>query len=101
MKLSVIYDSRTGNTKQCAEWIAAGMTRVEGIEAKAFSIAEVDADFVKASKGVVIGSPSYYALMTADLRAWLLQDAPKLGFGGKLGGAFATVQYTHGGGDLV
>ena len=101
MKLSVIYDSRTGNTKKCAEWIAEGMGRVEGVEAKAFSTKDVDETFVKESAGVVIGSPSYYALMTADMRTWLLEGAPKLSLGGKLGGAFATVQYTHGGGDLV
>ena len=53
---------------------------------------------MKESAGVVIGSPSYYALMTADMRTWLLEGAPKLSLGGKLGGAFATVQYTHGGG---
>lgn len=101
MKLSVIYDSKTGNTKQCAEWIASGMTRIEGVEAKTFSVHGVDEEFVKGSAGVVIGSPSYYALMTADMRTWLLEGAPKLKLGGKLGGAFATVQYTHGGGDLV
>ena len=101
MKLSVIYDSRTGNTKKCAEWIAEGMMRVEGVEAKTFSTKDVDADFVIESKGVVIGSPSYYALMTADMHTWLLEGAPKLQLGGKLGGAFATVQFTHGGGDLV
>ena len=101
MKLSVIYDSRTGNTKRCAEWIAAGMSRVACVEAKTFSTKDVDEAFVKESAGVVIGSPSYYALMTADMRTWLLEGAPKLSLGGKLGGAFATVQYTHGGGDLV
>ena len=97
MKLSVIYDSRTGNTKRCAEWIAEGMGRVAGVEAKTFSTKDVDEAFVKDSAGVVIGSPSYYALMTADMRTWLLEGAPKLSLGGKLGGAFATVQYTHGG----
>ena len=25
MKLAVLYDSKSGNTKQAAEWIAAGM----------------------------------------------------------------------------
>ena len=101
MKFSVIYDSRTGNTKQAAEWIAEGMNRLEGAEARCFSVHDVDAEFVKASKGIVIGSPSYYALMSGDMRTWLLEGAPKLEFGGKLGGAFATAQFTHGGGDLV
>ncbi len=39
------------------------MNAVEDVEAKTFSIKEVDADFVKESKGVVIGSPSYAALI--------------------------------------
>ncbi|MBQ0058475.1 MAG: flavodoxin family protein [Lachnospiraceae bacterium] len=101
MKLSVIYDSKTGNTKQAAEWIAEGMNSLEGVEAKAFSISSVDDEFVTESKGVVIGSPSYVASLTPDLHAWLLSSAKKYSFAGKLGGAFATEQYTHGGGSLV
>lgn len=101
MKLSVIYDSKSGNTKKAAEWIAEGMNSIEGVEAKTFSIKEVDADFVNDSKGVVIGSPSYAAQMTPAMRTWLLESASKLKLAGKLAGAFATEQYTHGGGELV
>lgn len=101
MKFSVIYDSKTGNTKQAAEWIAAGMNSVENAEAKAFSIEAVDEEFVKESKGIVIGSPSYAAALTPALHGWVLSSMGKLGFAGKLGGAFATEQFTHGGGTLV
>lgn len=101
MKLSVIYDSKTGNTQQAAEWIAEGMNDVENVEARAFAIDSVDEEFVKESKGVVIGCPSYAATMTPALHAWLLPSFEKLGLAGKLGGAFATEQYTHGGGTLV
>ena len=101
MRLSVIYDSKTGNTRQAAAWIVEGMNSVPGVCAEIFSIHDVDEGFVKDSKGVVIGSPSYAANMTPDMRTWLLMSAPKLGLAGKLGGAFATVQYTHGGGELV
>ena len=38
MKLAVIYDSKTGNTKQAAEWIAQGMMLEEGVEAQTFHI---------------------------------------------------------------
>lgn len=100
MKLAVICDSKTGNTIKCAEWIAEGMNSVDGIEAKAFKIEEVDEDFVKESRGVVVGCPSYAALMTPDMRNWLM-GAGKLGMAGKLGGAFATEQFTHGGAELV
>ena len=100
MKLAVIYDSVTGNTKQAAEWITQGMRTVNGTEAKVFPIDDVDAAFAAESKGIVIGCPSYMASMTPKMREWLMK-AGGLGLAGKLGGAFSTVQYTHGGGELV
>ncbi len=101
MKLAVVYDSKTGNTRQAAEWIAEGMNQVEGAEAKAYSIQEVDEEFVKEAKGIVVGSPSYAATMTPDMHQWLFAATGKLGVAGKLGGAFATEQFTHGGGENV
>lgn len=101
MKLSVVYDSKTGNTKQAAQWIIEGMESVAGVEAKAFSIESVDEEFVIESKGIVIGSPSYAASMTPALHEWFSPPFKKPDFAGKLGGAFATEQYTHGGGTLV
>ncbi len=101
MKLAVIYDSKTGNTRQAAEWIAEGMRKAEGTEARAFGIEDVNESFVNEAKGIVIGCPSYAALMTPDMRNWLLDSASKLQMAGKLGGAFATEQYTHGGGENV
>ena len=55
MKLAVLYDSKTGNTKQAAEWIAAGMNEAAGIEARAFQVGQEDGDFVKEARGAVIG----------------------------------------------
>ena len=101
MKLAVLFDSKSGNTKQAAEWIAAGMGEVDGVEARAFQIGQEDADFVKEARGVVIGCPVYAALMTPDMRAWLMGAGGKYAMAGKLGGAFATEQYTHGGAELV
>ena len=101
MKIAVIYDSKTGNTKQAAKWIVEGMDQTEGVEAQAFSIQDMDEVFGQEACGIVVGSPSYAALMTPDMHAWLLSYAGKLGFAGKLGGAFATEQFTHGGGETV
>lgn len=100
MKLCVIYDSVTGNTRQAAVWIAEGMETVPGVEARAFPIAAVDEAFVAETRGVVMGCPSYRATMTPDMHVWLM-GAGGLGLAGKLGGAFATEQYTHGGGEMV
>ena len=101
MKLAVIYDSKTGNTKQAGEWICEGMNSVEGVEAKAFSIEAVDEAFLGEAKGIVAGSPSYAAGLTPNMHGWLLSHAGRLGFAGKLGGAFATEQYACGGASLV
>lgn len=97
MKLAVIYDSKTGNTKKTAEWIAEGMNSIEGVEARTFSLSGVDEDFVKEANGIVIGSPVHAATMTPALHNWILCSMGKLGFADKLGGAFATEQYSHGG----
>ena len=102
MKLSLIYDSKTGNTQAAAEAIAAGMMKAGGVEARCFRIPEVDADFVNESAGIVVGSPTYAAGLTPDLYDWLMRDSmPLIWPAGKLGGAFATGQYIHGGEDLT
>ena len=101
MKLAVLYDSKSGNTKQAAEWIALGMNETEGVEARAFQIGQEDPGFVKEARGAVIGCPVYAALMTPDMRVWLMSAGSKYAMAGKLGGAFATEQYTHGGAELV
>ncbi len=101
MKLAVIYDSKTGNTKTAAEWIVSGMTEIPDVEAKAFPVEGVDEEYAREAKGIVIGSPAYVALMTPNLHNWMLGQGMRLAVAGKLGGAFATEQYTHGGGDVV
>ena len=101
MNLAVVYDSKSGNTKLAAEWIASGMKEVTGIDAKSFSIQSIDEDYLKTAKGIVIGSPSYSSQMTPEMHTWLLGAGAKLSFAGKLAGAFSTQQYTDGGGELV
>lgn len=100
MKMAVIYHSVTGNTKKMGELIAAGMNSIEGAEAKAFSIDNVDIDFVKEAKCVVFGSPIYAAHITGQMMNYLLEEAGKLGLAGKLTGAYTTAQYVHGGAEL-
>lgn len=99
MKIAVIYDSKTNNTAKCAGWIAEGAAKVAGVEARIFPIGEVDADWVKGCDAVIAGTPTYMAEMTADMHIWLEREAPKLNLAGKIGGAFATEQYVHGGGE--
>lgn len=100
MKMTVFYYSKTGNTAKMAQAIADGMQTVDGVEAKTFSIDSVDEAWVKESTCVVVGTPIYMAGICADIKVWLERSAGKLGLAGKLGGAFATANYVHGGGEL-
>ena len=100
MKAAVICHSVTGNTKNMGELIVKGMNSVEGVEAKAFPIENVDADFAKEAKCIVFGSPIYAAHITGQMMNYMLAEAGKLALAGKLVGAYTTAQYVHGGAEL-
>lgn len=100
MKISVLYHSKSGNTKQMAQIIARGMESVEGVEAKTFALDEIDESWVKESKCVVLGTPVYLANMSGAVKSWLDGPSMKYGLGGKIGGAFATADYLHGGAEI-
>lgn len=100
MRMTVLYFSKTGNTEKMARIIADGMETVNGVEAKALSIENLDEEWVKASKCVVVGTPIYMASVCGQIKSWLEGPCKKCALAGKLGGAFATADYVHGGGEL-
>ena len=100
MKATVLYYSRTGHTKAMAETIARGMELEEGMEAKAFSISEIDEGWLRDSSCVILGCPIYMASVPTEIKDWLEHSPYKKELTGKLGGAFATASYIHGGGEL-
>lgn len=99
MKASILYHSVTGTTKAMAEKIAEGM-RSQEIDAKIFPIEEVDKDWVAGSDCVIVGSPTYYADLSAKTKLFL-ETLGEYQVAGKLGGAFATAAYSYGGGDIA
>lgn len=92
MKLSVLYFSRSGHTRDMAEEIVSGMNTVEGAQARAFPLDAVDADFLRESSCVVLGTPSYLACMAGPVKTWLDTESGKYGLAGKLGGGDMAVQ---------
>ncbi len=101
MKMTVVYHSVSGNTKKMAECIVAGANSVQGMEAKAFHTDAIDEDFAKESKCIILGCPTYAADTPAAFHAWMEQGFRALAPAGKIGGAFSTAQFTHGGDELV
>jgi flavorubredoxin len=69
MKVIVVYDSLTGNTKKIAEAVAEGVATVDGVDVVIKKIGEPFpvTDLAKAD-GVVFGSPSIYANVTVGMR---------------------------------
>ena len=100
MYVAIIYESMTGTTKRAAEFIKEGIEST-GAQAGCFSVEEADCDAVKEADGVIMGSPTYMAPTSYKMHTFLQTVAGKLKLAGKLGGAFATEQYIHGGAENV
>ncbi len=90
-KVLVLYHSKTGHTKEMAELIAEGVRREKdvGVEVKAVQDTKVEEllDF----DGIVIGSPTYYGSMAAEIKK-LIDDSVEFhgDLAGKVGGAFSS-----------
>ena len=99
MKATVFYFSVSGTTKRFAEIIADAMS-AEGVEARAMSIEAVDEQWVKESRCVILGTPTYFADMAGTVKCFL-EKCGSYEMSGKLAGAFATARYVHGGGEAA
>jgi len=99
MKLSIIYHSKSGNTKAIAQIMADGAQSVEGTEVRCMSIDEVDKEFLTESDAAIFGTPTYAGNYSWQMKKWLDTESGKLA--GKLGAAFATENYLGGGADFA
>ena len=99
MKLAVLYHSESGNTKKAAEYVRAGMEKVEGVTAVSYDIKDVTAEDMADVKGVAIGAPTYYAQVSWQMLKFL--ESPAVPLADKLGGAFSTANFSQGGSELV
>ena len=93
-KVLIAYDSRTGNTKKMAEFIAEGI-RISGHEADLEKITAIKNE--KALQGYdayVFGCPTYHRDMTNGMKTFLFL-VQKAELKGKVGGAFGS--HTHSG----
>ena len=87
----VVYDSETGNTEKAARLVAEGVREVEGIECILKRVDDVSLDDLLKSDGIIVGSPTYYGLMSAKIKR-LLDESVKIHgkLEGKVGAAFTS-----------
>ena len=100
-KVLVIYYSRTGNTRRMAELVLEGIKK-EGVDAQLKDVKETKADELLQYEGIVIGSPTYYGSMAAEIKR-LLDDSVKFHgkLDGKVGAAFASSANVAGGNETT
>ena len=97
----VIYYSRSGNTKKMAESIVEGMKN-EGLNAVLKDVKDVTAAELLEYQAIIIGSPTYYGTMAADIKKLLDESVQFHGkLEGKVGAAFASSANIAGGNETT
>ncbi|MGB3086384.1 MAG: flavodoxin domain-containing protein, partial [Phycisphaerae bacterium] len=97
-KVLVVYYSRSGSTGQMAEEVAAGAREVKGARVELAKVAEVDPKGLSRYDALIIGSPTYYGLMAAEIKKMFDESVAIHGqLEGKVGGAFTSAANLAGG----
>lgn len=101
-KMLICYYSRTGHTEHMARAVADGAAGVAGAEAVVKAVADVEARELLDYDAVVLGSPTYYGSMAAELKKLLDESVAFHGqLAGKVGGAFSSSANVGGGNETT
>jgi len=93
-RVLVVYHSRTGRTESLARFISNAIEG-EGLEVDCRKVAEVQPEDLLQVDGVVVGSPTYYGTMAAEVKRLLDDSVRSHGkLDGKVGAAFASAGST-------
>ncbi|NYT01754.1 MAG: flavodoxin family protein [Methanosarcinales archaeon] len=96
-KVLVGYYSQTGNTARMAGAVAEG-ARSAGAEVTLKKVEEVTLDDLVAADGIIIGSPTYYAQMAAQVKMLFDRSSEIRGrLENKVGAAFTSSASPEGG----
>jgi len=100
-KALIVYYSRSGNTRKMAETIAEGVKKEE-VAAEVRDVKDVTPDDLKSFDAIVVGSPTYYGSMAAEIKK-LFDDSIRFHgkLDGKIGAAFASSANIGGGNETT
>ena len=98
VKILVVYYSKTGNTEEMAKAVEKGLCS-EDVDCIRKKVEETIVDELPAYDGVIVGSPTYFGTMAAEMKKFFDESIKYFGkLDGKVGGAFAS-SGTLGGGN--
>lgn len=93
-KVLVVYYSRTGNTESMAKAIAEAIAE-ESLDVECKKIEDANLDELLDVDGLVVGSPTYYGTMAAEIKKFLDDSVKHHGkLDGKVGAAFSSAAVT-------
>jgi len=101
-RILVAYYSRSGATAKMAELVAEAARKVAGAEVELKKVQEVDPKGLAAYDALLVGSPTYYGLMAAEVKAMFDKSVAIHGkLEGKVGGAFTSAANLAGGNETT
>jgi len=100
-KILIIYYSSTGNTEKMAKLVEEGV-KEEGVEVETKKVEEVNVEELLKADGIIIGSPTYYGSMAAQIKELLDKSVAFHGkLEGKVGAAFSSSANIGGGNETT
>ena len=100
-RVLVVYYSRSGHTEEMAQHVAEGV-RLGGAQVEVKSVAQTSPEGLVAADGIIMGTPTYYGAMAADLKKLLDDSVTVHGrLEGKVGGAFSSAANIGGGNETA
>ena len=101
MKVLIVYDSSSGNTEKMAHEVAEGV-KEEGVDVEVKKVDTAAVDELPGVDGLILGSPVYYGLPSAKIKAFIDESVKYHGrLDGKVGGAFTSSGGTHTGAETT
>ena len=96
------YTTRTGHTEHMADAIAEGAREVAGVNVTVKPVADLEPKTLLAFDAIVLGSPTYYGSMAAEVKKLIDDSVAFHGqLAGRVGGAFATSDNVGGGNETT
>jgi NAD(P)H dehydrogenase (quinone) len=101
-KLLVAYYSRTKHTRHMAEKVAEGAKAEGGLDVDCKTVQDLSARELLDYDAIVVGSPTYYGSMAAEVKKLLDESVAFHGqLEGKVGGAFSSSANVGGGNETT
>ncbi|HID92776.1 MAG TPA: flavodoxin family protein [bacterium (Candidatus Stahlbacteria)] len=96
--LLIVYHSCTGNTEKMAKAVAEGAKEIREVEVFVKKYNEATNDDLLNASGIIIGSPTYFRQMSAELKSFIDKSIDVYGkLKGKIGGVFTSTGTTSDG----